>query len=1346
MIKFNSVSLVFRPFSLMTVLHKPQILFSLLSTFITFLTALSSQLSFYFRIGGTIISAILYFVNIHIILLPGSFLSDLHKKSMFSSSLTSGCFLILVVIYDIINYHAQMVELFVFIFAFVIFFLSSYIVRRRIIISRLKFLEHKGDDINNYNSLNQFLHCIIFAFEQSHPVLNDWTLLKDAANKYDEHIEYWLVFGKFAAIYPEESKTLAYIIHSIQTRNFRGFIAKQTIAQAQTVLTQREGSLSPELKLRLAKTARQVHYAKRKLRHVWDLAIQSNTAEMDSSINNAYVSVNRAHSNFVHLFNQYPNNRFVARAYARFIYEVEGDQQAYCDWCEKIRNLQRGILVHPDRTNLLGMHAFPILPMLSQTVLPKANIQSDSDQLASESLNEIDDTIAIQVNEQISVIQDRIRLLNIPAVNCIVTWMSILYFGLILIPAVGLMAYSPIFLDDFTIPLNYMYNLSFARCAAFMLPAFGHHWICENVPLEGANTTFFPVPNYTGFYLSSFNGSSDTKGQIQYLVTMTSNSIEQISNFRGWAPNDSLINRVHRLVFDDVIPYTFYQNKTITRKNISLQTAIMEITLKITELMKQEPSLDLISSTYLVGPMINSYNVSEYITNALESLTTYLTQKHHDIDNIILFVIMFLCIVYTVTIAGLLIFMIENLENANKEVYQCLTALPKNVVSAVAESMKLIAKEDEFSEGDDDDEYYSKQDENIIKVFSSASDISVTKSTERIGYIIFNVLLIICVVVLIVLVCEIFLTISKELQINAPHLNYVLGSVSQMFASIGILDNLVTQLCGYENPLTTWDRMVIRTQTAIGLFMTYYNLAQYGGKSLDEPPYKGFSKAYEAASEYFDCNGADTIVPLFYNETYKCFSIDIQINLMYSLINLLINPLQNGESLIYPNNPIFITFFPFGVEIYEKLFFPMFDKIVTDIIELLKLQIPRLRNPSIFLLIVCFLLVLAVYYEAHKSSQKIKFALSLLLQCPPNVVMQTAKVMDILSGEFGDKSHDGTTRHREFFDAIVHRIPDSVIIMNDEFVIESVNKASERIYRMSEDELLGKNARDFFLSEQFSSSTKRLFEEITPESHEEAEVEYKKNENDLSYLWLKFMRFKANYVMTARDITQTQAYKQLIHDEKEKSDKLLSSILPPKLITRVQNGEKNISFSVQSATILFLDIVEFTPWCAANTAQMIMSTLNIMFRELDSKLLRHSTITKLKCIGDCYMCAGGIFVEVNQPAVHAKEVVEFGLEAIQCLLYINEKYSLKLRIRVGINTGGPLVAGVFGTEKPTFEILGPAINMAQQMEHHGVPMLVHISRSTYELIYGGSFIVKERGQIEIKNGTVSTYLVSGKNV
>jgi class 3 adenylate cyclase len=205
-------------------------------------------------------------------------------------------------------------------------------------------------------------------------------------------------------------------------------------------------------------------------------------------------------------------------------------------------------------------------------------------------------------------------------------------------------------------------------------------------------------------------------------------------------------------------------------------------------------------------------------------------------------------------------------------------------------------------------------------------------------------------------------------------------------------------------------------------------------------------------------------------------------------------------------------------------------------------------------------------------------------------------------------------------------------------------------------------------------------------------------------------------------------YNRLVCEERNRSDQLLSSILPARLVPRVRAGEQHISLSVQSATIAFLGIVSFTSWYGSLSAAIVMRTFNLLFKELDALVAIHSTMTRIKCIGDCYMAAGGIFMDPNQPQVHAKGMVDFGLDSIQAVERINGEIHQHLQIRVGIHTGGPIVVGVLGTAKPTFEILGPAINMAQQMEHTGIAMAVHISRAVYELIYGASFSVKERGR------------------
>jgi class 3 adenylate cyclase len=231
--------------------------------------------------------------------------------------------------------------------------------------------------------------------------------------------------------------------------------------------------------------------------------------------------------------------------------------------------------------------------------------------------------------------------------------------------------------------------------------------------------------------------------------------------------------------------------------------------------------------------------------------------------------------------------------------------------------------------------------------------------------------------------------------------------------------------------------------------------------------------------------------------------------------------------------------------------------------------------------------------------------------------------------------------------------------------------------------------------------------------------------------------------MLIRDITSAVASNKLLHEEGVKSENLLLMILPPMIVKKLQNGEKNISFSVKSASILFLDIVSFTPWCGSHEAAYVMGTLNRMFLEFDRLVKQYDRLTKIKCIGDCYMCAGGLFDEVNQPQIHAQQMISFGLDMIHALELLNIELLETLRMRVGVNTGGPIVAGVLGIDKPTFDILGPAICLAAAMEHHGVPMCVHIPQHCYDLIYCLNFVIQERGTVEVKRKTYHTYLVSG---
>jgi class 3 adenylate cyclase/PAS domain-containing protein len=421
--------------------------------------------------------------------------------------------------------------------------------------------------------------------------------------------------------------------------------------------------------------------------------------------------------------------------------------------------------------------------------------------------------------------------------------------------------------------------------------------------------------------------------------------------------------------------------------------------------------------------------------------------------------------------------------------------------------------------------------------------------------------------------------------------------------------------------------------------------------------------------------------------------------------------------------------------LFEELFVPMFESIIPTIEE----QIADTRSGFVTsIIIVIVLSVLSeifAFIHCHAIEVHIRSVFQLLLHVPPDVVTSTARIMAVLGGDFSGSKGDMGNRDAQFFDTVFDSLPDAVVFADPNQVIEGANQCSQKLF--GTENLVGSHLSEFFNANKFhGDNLPSLFHDSTTLTL------MMRVDGSEVYYDVTSVISSDRIVISAQDVTQRVRYDTLIAEESAKSDALLASILPPSLVKRVQAGEKNISFAVQSASISFIDIVEFTPWCGSLPAATVMKTLNALFAKFDFAVSRRATLTKIKCIGDCYMSAGGIFSEVNQPAVHAKDMVSFGLDAIASLEELNGEVNQHLRIRVGVNTGGPIVAGVLGVGKPTFEILGPAINMAQQMEHHGVPMMVHISRAVYELVYGDIFQIKERGATEINTGTVITYLVS----
>jgi len=431
--------------------------------------------------------------------------------------------------------------------------------------------------------------------------------------------------------------------------------------------------------------------------------------------------------------------------------------------------------------------------------------------------------------------------------------------------------------------------------------------------------------------------------------------------------------------------------------------------------------------------------------------------------------------------------------------------------------------------------------------------------------------------------------------------------------------------------------------------------------------------------------------------------------------------------------------------LYTVLIDPMYSEIIDVIEDKLSRTDNNMYPVIIILVLVAIVCQTTSIINIRGIETHMRNVLHLLQHCPASVLMQTPRVMAVLNGDFSNRRRDETSRNAAFFEGIVEQMPEAVLICSSStLTIKSSNAACERILGAR---FVGQSIGDLFKM-KFEGEIQGLLAPSTDQRGKAESLIYRKNDTDIVNLEVSVMPMADVTVYVLRDTTQTVRYNTLIEAERAKSDQILRSILPPSLVPRVQAGERNISFAVASVSIVFIDIVSFTPWCGSSQADKVMMTLNNLFKRFDANCNSYSTMTRIKCIGDCYMGAGGVFTEINQPAEHAKQVVSFGLDCLGSIQELNVELGEQLKIRVGVNTGGPIVAGVLGgigSGKPTFEILGPPINVAQQMEHHGVPMQVHISRAVYELIYGGEFKVTERGTIQISQGNVVTYLVTGRN-
>lgn len=331
--------------------------------------------------------------------------------------------------------------------------------------------------------------------------------------------------------------------------------------------------------------------------------------------------------------------------------------------------------------------------------------------------------------------------------------------------------------------------------------------------------------------------------------------------------------------------------------------------------------------------------------------------------------------------------------------------------------------------------------------------------------------------------------------------------------------------------------------------------------------------------------------------------------------------------------------------------------------------------------------------------------------------------------------------------SIFENASDGIFQSNPEGRYITANRALARIYRYcSPEELMTQITniwRQLYVDPTRSEDIATLLQMEDTVSDIESQV-YRK---DGKIIWIseniRTVRDSNGAVVyyegTVADITERKKSEVALRQARKKAELLLLNILPQPIAERLKKGQRTIADSFEEVTVMFADLVEFTKYSAQTSPQALVETLNVIFSMFDRLAEKHG-LEKIKTIGDAYMVVAGLPTPRKD---HAEAMAQMALDMREAIAQYNSENGESFKIRIGINSG-PVVAGVIGIKKFSYDLWGDTVNTASRMESQGQPGQIQVTRATYERLQA-QYLFDERFPIHVKGkGEMTTYLLTGK--
>lgn len=221
---------------------------------------------------------------------------------------------------------------------------------------------------------------------------------------------------------------------------------------------------------------------------------------------------------------------------------------------------------------------------------------------------------------------------------------------------------------------------------------------------------------------------------------------------------------------------------------------------------------------------------------------------------------------------------------------------------------------------------------------------------------------------------------------------------------------------------------------------------------------------------------------------------------------------------------------------------------------------------------------------------------------------------------------------------------------------------------------------------------------------------------------------------TVQDITEQHRLEAELRYQRQQSEKLLFNVLPYQIAQRLRQGAHTIAESFDEVSVLFADLVNFTEVSTQMPPKALVDSLSEIFLKFD-KLVEQYKLEKIKTIGDEYMVAGGLPLSCED---HVAAIARLALDMQATITQFHRPDGQPFQLRIGINAG-PVVAGVIGIKRFTYDLWGNTVNTASRMETTASAGQIQVTETIYRQL-ASKFLFEPRGRVDIKGrGEMLTY-------